>query len=143
MIDYTKLTKAQLIAIVNAGPASGAQAERKARKAPKAKVAKPEIKRTQNVTEAFTIVQDRRASLPECEWAQGYSELAFCDAEGNPHTGALREDDALGHELIEEIKSYAKANAVGRSKMRYNRAIGAWVGRTEMFPARLRKLAGI
>lgn len=147
MTDYSKLTKAQLVALAEASSTTA----RVARKAPKAKAAKrgEPAKRTQNVTESFTLVTDRRAGTPEGtnargeDWASKYAELAFCDAEGNAHVGALREDDVLGIELREEIKSYAKANPSGRSRMRFNRKIGAWTAPLVMFPPRLIKLAGI
>jgi hypothetical protein len=50
--------------------------------------------------------------------------------------------DATGLELVEEIKSYAKANRVGNSKVRFDPSLGAWKGRADMFPPRLRKIAG-
>ncbi len=147
MVDYSKLTKAQLIALAEGATVTtkSSKAPRKARKAKAPSTAK----RTANVTEAFTLVTDRRAGTPEGtnaqgeDWAAGYAELAFCDAEGNAHVGALREDDVLGHELRAEIKDFAKANPSGRSRMRFNRKIGAWTAPLSMFSTRLRKLAGI
>ena len=141
MTDLSKLTKAQLLAIVAASGTTAPKATRKTTR--KAKCAKSKIARTPHVTDGFTLVTDRRAGTEGCEWASEYAELEFCDAEGKPHTGALREDDALGKEMIAEIKTYAKENAIGRSRMRYNRKINAWTGPLAMFPARLRKLAGI
>ena len=136
--DLSKLTKAQLMALV---AASGTTASRP-RKGAKSKATKA-TKRTPHVTDGFTLVTDRRAGTEGCEWASEYAELEFCDAEGKPHTGALREDDSLGQEMIAEIKTYAKNNAIGRSRVRYNRKINAWTGPLAMFPERLRKLAGI
>jgi hypothetical protein len=133
MTDLSKLSKAQLVALVEA---SGTKAPKAARKA---KVAKGKRSYTKHDTESFTLVRDPRSD----EFGVEYGILAFCDAEGNAHSGALRVEDTLGHELIEEIKSYARANAVGRAKIRYNRSINAWTGRMDMFPARLRKLAEI
>ena len=135
MPDLSKLTKAQLLALVQAGTTTTARPA----KAAKAKKAKGKRSYTKHLTESFTLSRDPRSD----EFGAEYGILAFCDAEGNGHTAALREDDTLGKELIEEIKSYAKANAVGRSRIRYNRSINAWTGRMDMFPARLRKLAGI
>ena len=145
MTDLGKLSKAQLLALIEASGTTARNAPKGARAASKAKAAKrgTPAKRTAHVTDAFTLVTDRRAGTEGCEWAADYAELAFCDAEGNAHTGALREDDALGQELIAEIKTYAKANAIGRSRVRYNRKINAWTGPLAMFPARLRKLSGI
>ncbi len=137
MPDYSKLTKKELLLLVSAGSTTArVPAARKSK-------ARTATKRTKNLTEAFTIVTDRRAGTEGCEWASDYAELAFCDSDGKAHSGALREDDVLGKELIAEIKSYAKANAIGRSRVRYNRKINAWTGPLAMFPARLRKLAGI
>lgn len=138
MSDLSKYTKAQLLAMVEAGSTT-AKPARKARKAKAAKAPKGKRSYTKHLTESFTLSRDPRSD----EFGVEYGVLAFCDAEGNAHTAALREDDSLGKELIEEIKSYARANAVGRSKIRYNRSINAWTGRMDMFPARLRKLAGI
>ena len=134
MSDLSKLTKAQLLALVEA---SGTTARTPA----KGKRVKAKGKRsfTKHVTDAFTLTRDPRSD----EFGSEYGILAFCDAEGNAHTAALREDDVLGKELIEEIKTFARENAVGRAKIRYNRKINAWTGRMDMFPTRLRKLAGI
>ena len=140
MSDLSKLTKAQLLALIAATGASEDVVEpalKPGRKARKGKSSKP--KAYANLTEAFTLTRDPRSD----EFGVEYGVLAFCDAKGEALSGALREDDTLGHELIEEIKSYAKANAVGRSRVRYNRKLNAWTGRMDMFPARLRKLAGI
>jgi hypothetical protein len=136
MSDLSKLTKAQLVALIAEGHAAPSKPARKARKG-KAKSSKP--KAYAELTEAFTITRDPRSD----EFGVEYGILAFCDANGNALKGALREDDTLGRELIAEIKDYAKANAVGRSRVRYNRALNAWTGRMDMIPARLRKLAGI
>ncbi len=143
MSDLSKLTKKQLLALIEgAGDVVAPAGEVKVGLKRGSKAPKPRSF-TKHPTESFTLVTDRRAGTEGCEWASDYAELAFCDAEGNAHTGALREDDVLGKEMIEEIKSYAKANAIGRSRVRYNRKINAWTGPLAMFPARLRKLAGI
>jgi len=161
-MDISKLTRAQLVQVIEqalmasgssplamvdesptaAKPKRGRKA--KAQAAP-ASAGKGKAPKCPELTEAFTIEPDRRASDPATPWASEYSELRFCDANGNGHPlgHALRDDDVLGKELVEEIKAYAQANRVGNSKIRYNRKIGAWVGRTDMFPARLRKLAGV
>lgn len=137
MSDLKKLTKAQLVALI----------ERTSTTEPKARASKPARKAkgrkakafTPNKTTGFSIDRDPRSD----EFGIEYGILRFLDDDDKPHTGALREDDTLGKELIEEIKSYAKANAVGRSRVRYNRALNAWTGRMDMLPARLRKLAGL
>ena len=140
MSDLSKLTKAQLVALIDSTHTAPTGLKDKApRKARKSKA----TKHTPNLTESFTLVADRRAGTEGCEWASDYAELAFCDAEGKAHTGALREDDTLGNELRAEIKDYAKANPIGRSRVRFNRKINAWTGPLAMFPPRLRKLAGI
>ena len=144
MTDLGKLSKAQLLALIEASGTTARNAPKGARAASKAKAAKAKAPRgkrsfTKHVTESFLLSRDPRSD----EYGVDYGILAFCDAEGGAHTAALREDDVLGHELIEEIKTYAKTNAVGRAKIRYNRKINAWTGRMDMFPARLRKLAGI
>ncbi len=139
MSDLSKLTKAQLVALITQGSAGDVVAPARVKaKAPKAK-ARGKRSFTKHLTESFTLERDPRSD----EFGQEYGILAFCDSEGNAHTGALREDDTLGKEMIEEIKTFAKANAVGRAKIRYNRSINSWTGRMDMFPARLRKLAGI
>lgn len=143
-MDLSKLSKAQLVALIDNGAVPGSthnptvptEATTK-RKAPKAKAKARAF--TKHVTEQFTLTRDPRSD----EFGVDYGILSFCDAEGNAHSGALREDDTLGKELIDEIKTYAKANAVGRARIRYNRKINAWTGRMDMFPERLRKLAGI
>ena len=142
MSDLSKLTKAQLLALIDNGSTTTAAPIAMSSTKRKAKTAKKRSF-TKHLTESFTLVTDRRAGNEGFEWASDYAELAFCDAEGNAHTGALREDDTLGKNLIEEIKTFARENAIGRSKVRYNRKINAWAGPLAMFPARLRKLSGI
>ena len=159
-MDISKLTREQLVSIIEqvmvqeasetkAIATSPTKAKRgrkaKAQAAPASAGKGKAAPKCPELTEAFTIEPDRRASDPATPWASEYSELRFCDANGNGHPlgHALRDDDVLGKELVEEIKTYAQANRVGNSKIRYNRKIGAWVGRTDMFPARLRKLAGV
>ena len=141
MQDLSKLTKAQLMEALTTAIAAANVETKPARKARKGKTTKAKGKRahTANVTEAFSLTRDPRSD----EFGVEYGVLEFLDGNDKPHTGALREDDTLGQELIAEIKSYAHENAVGRSKIRYNRKLNAWTGRMDMFPARLRKLAGI
>jgi hypothetical protein len=139
MQDLSKLTKAQLLALIAQGSADAPEIKvNKGRKTAKGKTPKRALT-VANVTEAFTLTRDPRSD----EFGVEYGILAFCDANGNALVGKLAEDDTLGRELIAEIKDYAKANAVGRSRIRYNRKLNAWTGRMGMFPARLRDLAGI
>ena len=143
-LDLATLSPEQLVALVNAGLVEAPKGATKTKgkrktgksKATKARKTTPE---TANVTGGFELTRDPRSD----EFGVEYGFLKFLDGDENAHSGKLREDDTLGHELVEEIKSYAKAHAVGRSRMRYNVSEGRWQGRMDLFPARLRKLAGI
>jgi hypothetical protein len=77
-------------------------------------------------------------------WGVDSAFLRFCGADDAPHAIGTRLDpeDTVGHELVTEIKTYAKEHTVGNSRMRFDVKAGAWKGRADMFPPRLREIAG-
>ena len=79
-------------------------------------------------------------------WGVDHALLRFhSDGEGEPSHAIgsrLAENDEAGLAMVEEIKAYASENRVGKSKVRFDASLGAWKGRADMFPPRLRKIAG-
>ena len=73
-----------------------------------------------------------------------HSDSGTEGVDGPSHAIGSRLDpsDATGLEMVEEIKAYAAANRVGKSKVRFDATLGAWKGRADMFPPRLRTIAG-
>ena len=88
--------------------------------------------------ESFESVNGKSA------WGVDHAFLRFHGDDDKPHAVGSRLDpeDTVGLEMVEEIKDYAKANRVGNSKVRFDPTLGAWKGRADMFPPRLRKIAG-
>jgi len=78
------------------------------------------------------------------DWGTDHALLRFHDSANTAHAigTRLNPEDTTGLELVEEIKSYASANRVGKSKIRFDAVLGAWKGRADMFPPRLREIAG-
>jgi hypothetical protein len=77
-------------------------------------------------------------------WGVDHAFLRFHgdDNVAHPIGSKLDTNDTAGLELVQEIKDYAKANRVGNSKVRFDPSLGAWKGRADMFPPRLRTIAG-
>jgi hypothetical protein len=103
------------------------------------KAAKPKRPLANHTT---SVSMERR---PEsAEWRVDSAYLRFHGADDAPHAIGTRLDpeDTVGLELVKEIKAYAAENRVGTSKMRYDVKIGAWKCRADMFPPRLRDIAG-
>ncbi len=77
-------------------------------------------------------------------WGVDHAFLRFHGENDAAHAVGCRlaEDDEAGLAMVAEIKDYAKANRVGNSKVRFDATLGAWKGRADMFPPRLRKIAG-
>ncbi len=77
-------------------------------------------------------------------WGVDHALLRFHGEDDKPHAigSRLNPEDEQGLAMVEEIKAYAAANRVGKSKVRFDASLGAWKGRADMFPTRLLKIAG-
>lgn len=75
-------------------------------------------------------------------WGVDHIFLRFLGEDDEPHPIGSRLDpeDTQGWELRGEINTYAKANRVGNSRVRFDEVIGAWKGRADMFPPELLKI---
>lgn len=72
-------------------------------------------------------------------WGVDHIFLRFLGEDDEPHPIGSRLDpeDTVGWEIRGDINTYAKANRVGNSKVRFDETIGAWKGRADMFPPEL------
>ncbi len=127
------------------------QAELKAAKATakaaKSKKAKKRVPASDRPMAPMTTGVSMERRPESAEWGVDHALLRFHSGEGD-NTPAhaigtrLNPDDATGFELRDEIMAYAKAHRVGKAKIRFDQNLGAWKGRADMFPPRLRTAAG-